>query len=204
MSTPESDRVRLLALLHELSYEQRAVTLASGRTSNFYIDCRNTALHPEGIVLCGRELLRRLLASGPAFDAVAGPSVGADPLVSGVAYTSYLNGQSVPAILVRKEPKGHGLGRQLEGTRNLPAGARLAVVEDVFTSGGSALRTIKAIRAAGYQVVRVIALVDRQEGGLERVRDEADVPVEALYSKSDFTAESDFAAEFDCNADEAA
>jgi len=180
------EREQLLARLKTLSYEKRTVQLASGRESDFYVDCRNTALHPEGIVLCGRQMLEALRAGGPAFDAVAGPSLGADPLVSGVIYASWLEGsEPICGMLVRKEPKGHGTGRQLEGTRNVPAGARVAILEDVLTSGGSAIRTIKAVRKAGYEVVRVLALVDREEGGLQRVEEE-DVVVEALFRKRDF------------------
>jgi orotate phosphoribosyltransferase len=179
-----SDRTRLLALLRELSYQQRRVVLASGRESDFYIDCRNTALHPEGITLCGRVLMHALLASGPEFSAVAGPSIGADPLVSGIAFASHLAGTPIPALMVRKEAKGHGTGRRLEGTFNVSPGCKIAVVEDVLTTGGSALRTVEAIRAAGYEPVRVIALVDREEGGLERVA-ETGLPVEALFGRTE-------------------
>lgn len=179
-----SDRDRLLTLIRELSYERREVTLASGAVSDFYVDCRVTSLHPEGIVMCGRELLRHLTESGPEFDAVAGPSIGADPLVSGVVFQSFLSGTPFPGVLVRKEAKGHGTGRRLEGTKNLKPGARIALLEDVLTTGGSAVRTIEAIRAEGYDVVRVVALVDRQEGGLERVQ-EGNVVAEALYTRED-------------------
>ena len=180
-------RGRLLELLTELSYESRNVVLASGRTSNFYIDCRNTALHPEGNVLCGKMLLERI-RSVQNVHGVAGPSIGADPLVCAVAHQSFLSGGGlVPGIFVRKEAKGHGTGRRLEGTRNVPEGGRLVLVEDVFTTGGSALRTISAIRQEGYEIAAVFALVDRMEGGLERVRDESGVSrVEALFCRTDF------------------
>lgn len=185
----DDDRQRLFELLVELSYERREIVLSSGRRSDFYIDCRNTSLHPEGIVRCGRELLRLLRAVGPSFDGVAGPSLGADPLVSGVLYASWLGGAGpVPGMLVRKEAKGHGTGRLLEGTRNIPEGGRVAIVEDVLTTGGSALRTISAVRAGGYEPVRVVALVDRDEGASERIVQETGLPVSALYRRSDFTS----------------
>ena len=183
-----TDRQRLLTLIRELSYEKRQVTLASGRQSDFYVDCRNTALHPEGIVRCGRVLLHALREGGPSFDGVAGPSIGADPLVSAVAYASFLADDPIPAVMVRPQPKGHGTGRRLEGTRNLSAGARIAVVEDVFTTGGSALRTVDAIRAEGFEPVRVIALVDREEGGLQRVA-ETGLHVEALFGRREIVGE---------------
>ena len=187
-----SDRTRLLELLTELSYEQRTVKLASGRESDFYIDCRNTSLHPEGNVLCGRELLKRV-RTVPNVGGVAGPSIGADPLVCSVAHQSYLSGEGgIPGVFVRKEPKGHGTGRRLEGTRNIASGTQLVLVEDVFTTGGSALRTLAAIREEGYEVAAIFALVDREEGGLERVKDHSGVPrVEALFGRRDFLVGGD-------------
>ncbi len=182
---PEDTRARLLELLKELSYENREITLASGQKSNFYVDCRNTSLHPEGIVLCGRELLDLLQEDGPEFDAVAGPSIGADPLISGILHASQERKSPIPGMFVRKEPKGHGTGRLLEGTRNVRDGARIAIVEDVITTGGSAIRTIRAVREAGYEVVRLVALVDRQEGGVPKLEAEK-VEVTTLFKKSDF------------------
>ena len=185
--TQDTDRARLLTLLTELSYENRRVVLASGRESDFYIDCRNTSLHPEGNVLCGKQLLKHI-RTVEGVHGVAGPSIGADPLVCSVAHQSFLSGaDGIPGIFVRKEAKGHGTGRRLEGTRNIPDNGNLVLVEDVFTTGGSALRTIDAIRNEGYQVVAVFALVDRQEGGLERVRKQSGIErVEALFCRGDF------------------
>ncbi len=185
----EEPRARLLQLLTELSYEKREITLASGAKSDFYIDCRNTSLHPEGIVLCGRELLDLLTEDGPEFDAVAGPSIGADPLVSGILHASQEQRSPIPGMFVRKEPKGHGTGRLLEGAKNVPDGARVAIIEDVITTGGSAIRTIHAVRDAGYDVVRLVALVDRQEGGVERLLAE-NIEVSTLFTKSDFVGGS--------------
>ncbi len=182
----QNERDELLNVLKELSYEEREVTLSSGKKSNFYVDVRNTSLHPKGIVLCGRELLRVLHSEGPEFDAVAGPSLGADPLVSGILYAGWQQNLPVPGMLVRKEAKGHGTGRLLEGTRNVPSGSRVAVVEDVLTTGKSSVRTIRAIRDAGYNPVRLIVVVDRQEGGRQAIEEGEGVPVIALYGKSDF------------------
>jgi len=182
------DRSRLLALLTQFSYENRHVVLASGRESNFYIDVRNTALHPEGNMRCGRQLWHQLFSSGPAFQAVAGPSIGADPLIAAIAYTSFLEGHPVPAMMVRKEPKGHGVGGMMAGARHVPEGASVAIVEDVLTTGGSALRCIEAVRKCGFKPVRLIAVVDRSEGGKECVEQEADIPVDTLFSRADFPA----------------
>lgn len=183
-----TDDQRLLELLRELAFERRLVTLKSGRTSEFYIDCRNVALHPSGIVACTASLWSRLSRSGPAFEAVAGPSIGADPLVSGIAYASAATAHPVPALLVRPAAKEHGTGRRVEGLRNVRPGARVAVVEDVLTSGGSALATVAALRDAGLEPVRVIALVDRDEGGIEAVR-ATGLFVEAVFTKRDIAPE---------------
>ncbi|MFT7623957.1 MAG: CDP-diacylglycerol--serine O-phosphatidyltransferase [Myxococcota bacterium] len=183
---PEDGRDRLLELLKELSYQDREVTLASGAKSNFYIDCRNTSLHPEGIVLVGAELLDLLQDDGPEFDAVAGPSIGADPLVSGILVASHERKTPIPGMFVRKEPKAHGTQQLLEGTFNVPPGSRVAIVEDVLTTGGSALRTVFAVRDAGYEVVRLVALVDREEGGLQRIINDGKIPATALFRKADF------------------
>ncbi len=185
------DRSRLLELLTELSYENRHVILASGRESNFYIDVRNTALHPEGNMRCGRQLWHSLTAAGPSFQAVAGPSIGADPLIAAIAYTSFLEGQPVPAMMVRKEAKGHGVGGKMAGAKHVPSGTDVAIVEDVLTTGGSALRCIEAVRECGYNPVRLIAVVDRSEGGKECVEQEAGIPVTTLFSRADFPTGTD-------------
>lgn len=187
----QDERQRLLELLTELSYEEREVILASGAPSNFYIDVRNTSLHPEGIVLSGRQLYHALYSGGPEFDAVAGPSLGADPLVSGVIHTSWEKGTPLAGMLVRKEPKGHGTGRMLEGMRNVPKGSRIAVLEDVLTTGGSSIRTIRAIRDAGYDPVRLVVVVDRDEGGRQNVESEVGISVESLFKQGDFRKSAD-------------
>lgn len=181
-----TDRERLFQILCGVSYEERDVVLASGRRSRFYIDARNTTLHPEGTVLCGRLMYRLLLDSGPSFAAVAGPSIGADPLITMIAAVSFLaTGKGFPALMVRKEAKGHGTGQLVEGMKNIEPGARVAVVEDVLTTGSSALRTVEALRAAGLDPVRVAVLVDREEGGREAV-EAAGLVVNALYRRSEF------------------
>ncbi len=190
------DRARLLELLRALSFERRKVVLASGRESDFYIDCKRTALTAEGHVLVGRLLLDRIRRLDPAPRGVGGLTLGADPLASAVAYTSYLEhersraqGQRPPApidaFIVRKEPKGHGTGQWIEGRRTIPDGSRVAVLEDVVTSGGSALKAIERCRAERLEVVGCFALVDRLEGGAEAIRAEG-VPLDALYTREDF------------------
>lgn len=181
-----TDRERLFQILCGVSYEEREVVLASGRRSNFYIDARNTTLHPEGTVLCGRLMYRLLLDHGPSFEAVAGPSIGADPLITMITAVSYLaTGTGFPALMVRKEAKGHGTGQLVEGMKNVRPGARVAVVEDVLTSGSSALRTVEALRQAGLDPVRVVVLVDREEGGKQAV-EAAGLHISALFRRTEF------------------
>jgi orotate phosphoribosyltransferase len=151
----------LLSLLANRAYRQGTFTLASGRTSPHYVNCKPVSLSGLGLALLGRLLLP---AVEPDAAAVAGLTLGADPLVSAVALQAALERRSLDALIVRKEAKGHGTGAWLEGPLP-PTGARVTVLEDVVTSGGSALKAVRQLREAGYVVERVVAIVDRQEGG---------------------------------------
>ena len=184
MTIPQ-DRARLLELLRQLSFERRKVVLASGKESDFYIDCKRTALTAEGHVLVGRCLYDRVRRLRPLVRAVGGLTLGADPLASAIALTSFLEGEPVDAFVVRKEPKGHGTGQWIEGRTTIPDGSRVAVLEDVVTTGGSALKAIERCRAEKLQVVACFALVDRKEGGREAIEG-AGVPLEALFAREDF------------------
>lgn len=190
MSEPSdaaADRDRLLALLTRLSYEKRKVTLSSGRESDFYIDCKKTALTAEGHYLVGRLLLHAIQRETPGAQAVGGMTLGADPLASAVSLTSFLERAPLPAFIVRKEPKGHGTGQWMEGRTLIPDGAEVAVVEDVVTTGGSTLRAIERIEAEGLKVSRAFALVDRLEGGREAVEAKG-YALTTLFTRRDFPA----------------
>ncbi|GAB4242759.1 MAG: orotate phosphoribosyltransferase [Deltaproteobacteria bacterium] len=163
-----ADRRTLLALLKEKSYERRKVILSSGRESGFYIDCKQTTLDAEGAVLTGR-LFCAMLERGERPEAVGGITLGADPIVTAVSLTSALRGWPVPAFIIRKEPKSHGTAQWIEGTRNLRPGMRVAILEDVVTTGASTLRAIERAEGSGLAVARVLCLVDRDEGGSEAV-----------------------------------
>ncbi|MFA6035006.1 MAG: orotate phosphoribosyltransferase [Myxococcota bacterium] len=179
-----TDRERLLELLKTLSFQQREVILASGRRSNFYIDCKQTALTAEGHYLIGR-LFNEEIRKGAGVDAVAGVTLGGDPLVSAVSLTSWLEKSPLPALIIRKELKGHGTEAWIEGLRNVKPGARIAVLEDVVTTGGSTLKACQKVRDAGYEVAQIIVLVDRQEGGRENVV-AAGYQMSSLFCKADF------------------
>ena len=156
-------RQRLLQLLAERAYRHGSFTLASGRSSDHYVNCKPVSLSGEGLALLSARMLELVEAEAVA---VAGLTLGADPLVSGVAQAAALAGRPLDALIVRKEAKGHGTGAWLEGP--LPAaGSRSTVLEDVVTTGGSSLKAVKQLREAGYTVERVVTIVDRQEGGLD-------------------------------------
>jgi len=179
------DRTRLLEMLRALSFERRKVVLASGRESDFYVDCKRTALTAEGHVLVGRLLFERIRRVRPLVRGVGGLTLGADPLASAVALTSFLEGEPVDAFIVRKEAKGHGTGQWIEGRKTIPDGSRVAVLEDVVTTGGSALRAIERCRVENLVPVGCFALVDRMEGGREAIEAQG-VAVDALFTRADF------------------
>lgn len=176
------DRSRLLHRLATTSARRGQFTLSSGRQSTLYIDARLTTMHPEGLALIGTLGLARLRAAGWNVAAVGGLTLGADPIAYAIAHTSQLAGTPVRAFTVRKEPKQHGTGRQVEGP--FVAGDRVAIVEDVITTGGSALKAIEAVRTAGGEIAGVLALVDREEGGREAI-ERAGVPVLALVTATE-------------------
>jgi orotate phosphoribosyltransferase len=180
----ERHRARLLELLTRLSYEQREVTLVSGQKSNFYIDCKQTVLGAEGHFLVGTLLGRLIQQQAPEVEAVGGLTMGADPLASAVSTMSYLAGRPLQAFYVRKEPKGHGTGQWLEGIKSLRPGMPVAILEDVVTTGGSALRAIVRAREFGLKVSLILGLVDREEGGREALEREA--PLVTLFRRRDF------------------
>jgi orotate phosphoribosyltransferase len=225
----EADRTRLLDILRTLSFERRQVILASGRESDFYIDCKRTALTAEGHVLIGRLLFDRVRKVQPLVRGVGGLTLGADPIGSAIALTSFLEyerlrtqGQpaeaapapqgapkherafgastdleraggaggkyppgTVDSFIVRKEPKGHGTGQWIEGRKTIPDGSRVIVLEDVVTTGGSALKAIERCRAEKLEPVACLALVDRAEGGREAIEAQG-VPLQSLFTRKDF------------------
>jgi orotate phosphoribosyltransferase len=193
----DTDRARLLELLRALSFERRKVVLASGKESDFYVDCKRTTLTAEGHVLVGRLLFERVRRIQPLVRGVGGLTLGADPIASAIALTSFLEferaggsgGQYPPgtidSFIVRKEPKGHGTGQWIEGRKTIPDGSRVVVIEDVVTTGGSALKAIERCRIEKLEPVACVALVDRMEGGREAI-EAAGVPLQALFTREDF------------------
>ncbi|MFN2565279.1 MAG: orotate phosphoribosyltransferase [Gemmatimonadaceae bacterium] len=166
MTDQDQSLLALRTLLAERSARRGQFTLSSGRISSLYIDARLTTMSPEGLALIGPLGLGALRHANWRVDAVGGLTLGADPIAYAISYASILaGGPAVRAFTVRKEAKAHGTGQLIEGPFRV--GDRVAVVEDVITTGASAIRAAEVVRAAGGQVVGVLALVDREEGGRE-------------------------------------
>jgi orotate phosphoribosyltransferase len=177
-------RARLIDLLRELSFERRRVTLASGRESDFFIDCKQTILTAEGHALVG-ELMFQALDDLPTCDAVGGVELGGCPLASAVSLVSFQKGRPLTGFYVRKARKDHGTAKLVEGDKSLKPGTRIALLEDVVTTGGSSLKAVETLKAVGAVVVGIIALVDRLEGGADTIR-EAGLPLLTLSTRADF------------------
>jgi orotate phosphoribosyltransferase len=181
---PGASLARLVELLRERSFEKRSVVLASGRESDFFLDCKQTMLTAEGHALVG-ELLFDALSNFAPCEAIAGVELGGCPLASAVSLVSFQKGRPLPALYVRKAQKDHGSRRMIEGDKALRPGLPVVLLEDVVTTGGSTLRALDVLREAGVNVVGVLALVDREEGGTEAL-DRAGVPFKALSTRRDF------------------
>jgi len=175
----------LINILASRSARRGTFTLASGRQSSLYIDARITTMSPDGLALIGPLGLGAIEDVGWMADSIGGLTMGADPIACAVSYASAATSRPVRAFTVRKEPKTHGTSKLIEGP--FRTGDRVVVVEDTITTGGSARKAIDAVRAAGGNVVGVLALVDREEGGRESL--EADgVAVISLVRASEITA----------------
>ena len=177
-----TDRSVLISLLVERSTKRGQFTLASGKESKYYVDARLTTMSPEGLSVIGPLALSMLQQSGWRVDAVGGLTLGADPISYAISYASARSDHPLRAFTVRKEVKSHGTGKRIEGP--FKEGDRVAVIEDVITTGGSALRAIEAVRAANGIVAGVLALVDREEGGRQAI-EASGVPVISLVAASE-------------------
>lgn len=183
-----SKREELLSLIKSLSVKEGDFTLASGAKSNFYVDCRTTTIHSRGAILIG-ELAYELICNfakekGVTPVSVGGLTLGADPITLAVAMESDRSAGELPLrpFVVRKESKGHGAGKQIEGS--FQEGDLCVVIEDTATTGGSALKAVKAVEKAGGEVAFVMVLVDRQEGGVDAIEAEG-YPVCSLFQKEE-------------------
>ena len=182
MSDSAELKRRLARLLVEKSYREGDFVLASGRRSDYYFDCRVTALHAEGSWLIGRlfnDVLKELDIRG-----VGGMILGADPLVSSTTALSHEQGRPLHGLLVRKESKGHGTNQFVEGLGNFQPGDAVAMLEDVVTTGGSLLKACRRVQDAGLRIVAVCAILDREEGGRETLKKEG-YELHALFTRKE-------------------
>ena len=179
----EDLRSALLDLFCAEAYQEGDFTLSSGQKSTYYINSKPVTLHPQGAIGVGR-LLWSLVP--PGTQAVAGLTLGADPLVMAVSLMAALDGQAITPLIVRKEAKGHGTRAYIEGP-TLPEGSSIVVLEDVVTTGRSALQAVERLQGAGYQVTEILALVDRQQGG-EQCYQEAKLGFQSLFQLPELQA----------------
>ena len=172
----------LLEMLKKYAYRKGEFTLSSGKTSEHYVNCKPVTLTGRGLTLTSMMMLEHVETP-----VVAGLTLGADPLVSGVAVCSALDMRLVNALIVRKEPKGHGTGAWIEGPL-LPKGTKVTVLEDVVTTGGSSIKAVEKLRDAGYVVDRIVTIVDRKEGGEDAIK-EAGLELRSLFTIDDLCQE---------------
>jgi len=175
-------KCRLAKLLLEKSYREGEFLLSSGRKTDYYFDCRQTALHPEGAWLIGNlfvDMIRNIPAA-----AVGGMTLGADPLVTATSVAALQQGRSLAGLLVRKEAKGHGAKQYIEGLANVVPGERVIMLEDVVSSGASVLKACLRAQEAGLTIAAVCAILDRGEGGREAVS-RAGFELQSLFTRSE-------------------
>jgi orotate phosphoribosyltransferase len=174
----------LLDILYARSFKydpEKGFTLTSGQKSDVYIDVKKTAMSAEAMELIGFTYFRELKLE--PIDAIGGITLGADPIAYAAALVSTMNGKYLDAFVIRKEPKKHGTMQWIEG--NVKPDAWVCIVEDVVTTGESTIKAVERAREAGLQVRRVLALVDREEGGAENIKEKAKVRFDAIFTKSD-------------------
>lgn len=185
-ATPPSPREQLLALICDLAVVHGRVTLASGREADYYVDLRRTTLHHRAAPLIGHVMLDALeelgLVAGDDFLATGGLTLGADPIAAALLHAASSRGLDLDAFVVRKEAKGHGMQRRIEGPD--VAGRRVVVVEDTTTTGSSPVAAVEACREAGAEVVAVATIVDRDTGARE-VIEALGVPYYPLFTLED-------------------
>jgi orotate phosphoribosyltransferase len=181
----ESLRARAFGIIRERSFGRRRIVLASGRESDFYFDMKPTMFHPEGAALLTELIIEKL--AGIKVDYIAGMEMGAVPLIAAVTLLSYQQGRPIPGFFVRKSVKDHGTKKLIDGVHDGIAGKNVVILEDVTTTGDSAMTAVNAVQAAGGRVVLVLTLVDREEGAVASF-EAAGLAFDWIYAASEFLA----------------
>jgi len=176
-----------LEAVRSLCYEKRTVKLASGLESDFYIDMKQVLLNAKWIEWMSQAFLELLERYRGQIKGVGGMTMGADPIVTAVSLRSSQNGWPLNGFYIRKEPKSHGTSRWVEGLKNFSVGDKVIIMEDVVTTGGSSLKAVERAEEAGLQVLGIIACVDREEGGREKI-EERGLRFHSLTTKSEILA----------------
>jgi orotate phosphoribosyltransferase len=186
LTTAPIDELRpyLRRLICQVAYREGDFLLTSGQRTDYYINGKQVTLHPQGAIAVGRILLSMMPEDAIA---VAGLTLGADPMVTAVSVVAGYEGRSLAALIVRKEAKGHGTQAYIEGL-SLPPQSPVVVLEDVVTTGQSALKAVGRLRSNGYQVDRILALVDRKQGGRE-LYEQHQLQFEAIFTVDDLRQE---------------
>jgi orotate phosphoribosyltransferase len=182
MDNPHDARARLYEIIKAKSFVRGHVVLASGKESDHYFDMKPSMFDPEGAELLADLIYARIAETGA--DIVGGLEMGAVPLITPISILSRRAGRPLPGFFVRKTVKDHGTRKLVEGLRNV-AGQRVVIVEDVTTTGGSAMKAVEALKAAGAVIALVISILDREEGASKLYAD-ADIPFQSLFKASDF------------------
>jgi orotate phosphoribosyltransferase len=190
MNPPPTLHAELVDLVASRALKRGTFRLASGREASFYLDAKQVVLDAHGAMLVGRGILERLRNLGPLPAAVGGMSIGADPVTGAVVTMAGVEGQPLKGFMVRKEPKGHGLQRFIEGP--VEPGQHVVIVEDVVTTGGSSLLAIDRAQEFGLIVDRLVAVIDRLAGGREALAARG-IPLESLVTIRDLGIEPDAA-----------
>ena len=185
----KSTRKQLLSLLKLRSFKNQETTLASGKISNFFIDCKQSILSAKGHFLAAKVILKTLRTL-PAVDAIAAVELGGCPIASAVATLSYMKGYPIDALYIRKSLKEHGSNRMIEGNDTLKKGSNVILLEDVTTTGNSAQNAVDTLKNAGYNVPCVISLVDRLEGAKENLENYG-ISLVSIFTIMDFINHDD-------------
>ncbi|MFH1519324.1 MAG: orotate phosphoribosyltransferase [Candidatus Omnitrophota bacterium] len=177
-----NQRKELLSLLKERAFLRKRIKLSSGRISNFYIDVRKVSLSPKGLYLISHLIFG--LLKDRKINAIGGPTLGADPIVSGVCLLAHKHNMRLKGFLIRKSPKKHGRQKSIEGQILIP-GEKVVIVDDVATSGSSLIKAIKVLKKARIKIAAALVVVDREEGAKEALA-RYQCPLISLFTKSDF------------------
>lgn len=185
----EERRSALISVIRERSFREGNFQLASGKESSYYFDLKETTLNQEGMRLIGSLACDLMDKENLDPFAVGGMTLGADPVAVAIAYAAADCGKTLQSFIVRKEPKGHGTGQWIEGTKSYPEGAKVLMIEDVVTTGGSGIKSVQIAKNAGYEVLGLFTVVDRMEGGQEAC-DKEGIPLFSLCTLDDFRSKS--------------